>query len=74
MINLVGKLIFTANYEAFIERRSSQGAAVYPTKRMMSGDLTEPFFRAGRDMPYFQLTREIDLPLDDTAHMHPSSG
>jgi Carboxypeptidase regulatory-like domain len=43
------KLFFTANYEAFIERRSSQGSAVYPTKRMMSGDLTEPAFRVNRD-------------------------
>ena len=54
------KLFFTANYEAFIERRSSQGSAVYPSKRMMSGDLTEPAFRANRD-PNGALTPIRDL-------------
>jgi hypothetical protein len=43
------KLFFTANYEAFIERRSSQGFSVYPSRRMMAGDLTEPAFRVNRD-------------------------
>lgn len=42
------KLFFTANYEAFVERRNSQGFAIMPSQRMMQGDLTEPFFRAGR--------------------------
>jgi len=42
------KLFFTANYEAFVERRNSQGFAVFPSQRMFRGDLTEPFFRAGR--------------------------
>jgi len=42
------KLFFTANYEAFVERRSSQGFGVFPTQQMFRGDLTEPFFRAGR--------------------------
>ena len=42
------KLFFTANYEAFAERRNSQGFAVFPSQRMFRGDLTEPFFRAGR--------------------------
>ncbi len=54
------KLFFTANYEAFVERRASQGSAVYPTRRMMSGDLTEPFFRAGRS-PTGALTPIRDL-------------
>ena len=54
------KLFFTANYEAFIERRSSQGSAIYPTKRMMAGDLTEPAFRANRD-PNGALTPIRDL-------------
>ncbi len=42
------KLFFTANYEASIERRSQQGFGIFPTQRMFRGDLTEPFFRAGR--------------------------
>ncbi|MBI3696185.1 MAG: TonB-dependent receptor [Acidobacteria bacterium] len=54
------KLFFTANHESFIERRSSQGSAVYPTKRMMSGDLTEPFFHSNRD-PNGPLTPIRDL-------------
>lgn len=42
------KLFFTGNYEAFIERRSNQAFAIAPSDRMKAGDLTEPFFRAGR--------------------------
>jgi hypothetical protein len=45
---LPDQLFFTANYEAFVERRSSQATAIYPTQRMYRGDLTEPYFRAGR--------------------------
>jgi len=45
---LPDKLFFTANYEALVERRSNQAEAIYPTQRMMRGDLTEPYFRAGR--------------------------
>ncbi|HZT28926.1 MAG TPA: carboxypeptidase regulatory-like domain-containing protein [Bryobacteraceae bacterium] len=43
------KLFFTANYEGYIERISAQAFAVYPTDKMRSGDLTDPFFHAGRD-------------------------
>ncbi len=42
------KLFFTANYEAQIERRSSQAFAIFPSQRMIRGDLTEAYFRAGK--------------------------
>jgi hypothetical protein len=54
------KLFFTANYEAFVERRSNQGFGIYPSDRMKRGDLTEPFFRAGRS-PSGALTPIRDL-------------
>ncbi|MGH9660588.1 MAG: carboxypeptidase regulatory-like domain-containing protein, partial [Bryobacteraceae bacterium] len=54
------KLFYTANYEAFVERRSSQGFSIYPSERMKRGDLTEPFFRAGRT-PTGALTPLRDL-------------
>jgi hypothetical protein len=54
------KLFFTTNYEAQIERRNSQGFGIYPSQRMMRGDLTEAFFRAGRN-PNGALTPIRDL-------------
>jgi hypothetical protein len=52
-------LFFTANYEGYIERISSQAFAVYPTDRMKQGDLTEPFFRSGLS-PAGALTPVLD--------------
>ncbi len=62
------KLFFTANYEAFVERRNSQGFGVFPSQRMFRGDLTEPYFRAGRS-PNGALT-----PIRDTAANLPFPG
>ncbi|MBK9170954.1 MAG: TonB-dependent receptor [Bryobacterales bacterium] len=39
------RTFFTLNGEFYRERRSVQGFANYPTTRMKTGDLTEPFFR-----------------------------
>jgi hypothetical protein len=54
------KLFFTANYEGYIERQSSQAFAVYPTGQMKAGNLTEPFFHAGRN-PAAPLTPILDI-------------
>ncbi len=54
------KLFFTTNYEGFIERRASQAFAVYPTQRMLAGDLTEPFFHTGKNASA-ALTPILDL-------------
>lgn len=61
------KLFFTANYEASIERRNSQGFAVFPSQRMFRGDLTEPFFRNGRTasgalLPIRDITSNTPFP------------
>jgi hypothetical protein len=56
---LPNRLFFTANWEAYVERRSSQGFGIYPTERMKRGDITEPFFRRGGD-PNGALTPILD--------------
>jgi len=48
---LRNRTFFTFNAELFRERRSSQGFAIYPSERMRSGDLTEPFFRRADGSP-----------------------
>ncbi|MEX2263177.1 MAG: carboxypeptidase regulatory-like domain-containing protein [Bryobacteraceae bacterium] len=61
---LKNRTFFTVNGEFFRERRSQQGFANYPTSRMKSGDLTEPFFRRpdGSLIPIQDLSSGIPFP------------